>query len=150
LCLSLVRIFEQGTETFFHLIFLDSKLNLLKFNLTTKFFVIVRTVLGSNYDPILARHLTAMQWVILERVGRARHQVNTKKVKKIWLKSWVALCIQLQGEMTHGKLSLNFTKETPKTLFYHRKVLVSKNLLCKQVIFLGLFYWCVLKLFQSK
>lgn len=70
-----------------------------------------RVLIGPNYDPLLAAHLTPMQWIILERIGRARHQ----------------------GEMTHGKLSLNFTKEPPNTLFYHRKVLVLRNLITKQV-----------------
>jgi hypothetical protein len=69
------------------------------------------TLLGPNHDPLLASDLTPMAWVILERIGRARHH----------------------GEMTHGKLSLNFTKESPKTLFYHRKELVRRNLVSKQV-----------------
>ena len=51
------------------------------------------------------------QWAILERVGRARYQ----------------------GEVTQGKLSLQFMNENPKTLFYHRKALLSKGLMLKQV-----------------
>ena len=47
----------------------------------------------------------------MERVGRARYQ----------------------GEVTQGKLSLQFMNENPKTLFYHRKALLSKGLMLKQV-----------------
>ena len=38
-----------------------------------------------------------------------------------------------QGEVTQGKLSLQFMNENPKTLFYHRKALLSKGLMLKQV-----------------
>ena len=70
-----------------------------------------QALLGLSYDPLLAADMTPMQWVILERIGRARYL----------------------GEMTHGKLSLSFTKESPKTLFYHRKLLMRLNLISKQV-----------------
>jgi len=70
-----------------------------------------RSVLGNDYDPLLASNITAMQWALLERIGRARYQ----------------------GEITQGNLSLQFTNENPKTLFYHRKLLVAKGLLTKQV-----------------
>ena len=56
-------------------------------------------------------NITAMQWAILERIGRARHL----------------------GEVTQGKLSLQFMNENPKTLFYHRKALLAKSLIVKQV-----------------
>jgi len=66
---------------------------------------------GEDYDPLSVANITAMQWAILERIGRAR-----------------AL-----GEVTQGKLSLQFMNENPKTLFYHRKSLLAKSLIMKQV-----------------
>ena len=69
------------------------------------------SLLGRSWDPLQVQAITATQWAILERVGRARHQ----------------------GEVTQGKLSLQFMNENPKTLFYHRKALLAKGLLLKQV-----------------
>ena len=45
----------------------------------------------------------------------------------------VLILLRYQGEVTQGNLSLQFTHENPKTLFYHRKALLSKGLLTKQV-----------------
>jgi len=70
-----------------------------------------KSVLGTQYCPLQAMNITAMQWALLERIGRARYQ----------------------GEITQGNLSLQFTNENPKTLFYHRKSLVAKGMLTKQV-----------------
>ena len=55
-------------------------------------------------DLELIQSITAMQWALLERIGRSRYQ----------------------GEVTQGKNSLQFTRENPKTLFYHRKHLLKK------------------------
>merc|ERR1719233_1340380 len=68
-------------------------------------------LIGEDWDPLHVAGVTATQWAILERVGRARYQ----------------------GEVTQGKLSLQFMRENPKTLFYHRKALVTKGLIMKQV-----------------
>ena len=80
-----------------------------------------QALLGLSYDPLLVTDMTPMQWIILERIGRARYL----------------------GEMTHGKLSLNFTKESPKTLFYHRKLLIRLNLITKQVIYNRIGNYCL-------
>ncbi|XP_054016236.1 general transcription factor 3C polypeptide 1 isoform X1 [Hylaeus anthracinus] len=55
--------------------------------------------------------LNAIQYCFLERVGRSRYH----------------------GEVTQGKLSLNALKEDPKSLFYHRKLLLRHRLITKQV-----------------
>ena len=68
-------------------------------------------LIGEDWDPLHVAGITATQWAILERVGRARYQ----------------------GEVTQGKLSLQAMNENPKTLFYHRKALVTKGLILKQV-----------------
>ena len=68
-----------------------------------------RALLGSQHNPFLAESLSPMQWCILERVGRAR----------------------TLGEVTQGRRQ--FTGESPKTLFYHRKELLKHKLLRKQV-----------------
>ena len=69
-------------------------------------------LVGSNWDPLyVSEGITGTQWAILERVGRARYH----------------------GEVTQGRLSLQFMRENPKTLFYHRKSLVTKRLILKQV-----------------
>ena len=39
-------------------------------------------------------------------------------------------CCRCQGEVTQGSLSLQFTNENPKTLFYHRKALLYKVSCC--------------------
>ncbi len=70
-----------------------------------------RALLGPRYSPFLSDSLTPMQWCILERIGRSR----------------------TQGEVTQGKVSLQFTGESPKTLFYHRKALLKHRLIRKQV-----------------
>jgi general transcription factor 3C polypeptide 1 len=67
-------------------------------------------LMGPFADPLLAETLTAMQYCILERVGRSREH----------------------GEVTQGKMSLQFMKENPKTLFYHRKNLLKHGLIKKQ------------------
>jgi len=68
-------------------------------------------LIGEDWDPLHVLGVTATQWAILERVGRARYQ----------------------GEVTQGKLSLQAMNENPKTLFYHRKALLTKGLILKQV-----------------
>ncbi|KAK0177379.1 hypothetical protein PV328_001440 [Microctonus aethiopoides] len=54
--------------------------------------------------------LNEMQYCFLERVGRSRYH----------------------GEVTQGKHSLNMLKLDPKTLFYHRKLLLKHKLITKQ------------------
>ena len=49
-------------------------------------------------DNCQVEAITATQWAILERVGRARYH----------------------GEVTQGRLSLQAMNVDPKTLFYHR------------------------------
>ena len=49
-------------------------------------------------DTCQVEAITATQWAILERVGRARYH----------------------GEVTQGRLSLQAMNVDPKTLFYHR------------------------------
>ena len=66
---------------------------------------------GQECGPLTLQSITPMQWCILERIGRSREL----------------------GEVTQGKRSLQFTKENPKTLFYHRKDLIKKGLLRKQI-----------------
>lgn len=66
---------------------------------------------GPECGPLVTQAITAMQWCILERIGRSREL----------------------GEVTQGKRSLQFMKENPKTLFYHRKDLIKKGLLRKQI-----------------
>ena len=69
--------------------------------------------MGSNYDPILAKKLIPIQWVILERIGRSR----------------------FHGVTTTGQESLqNFAKINAKDLFYHRKVMLRHGLVTKQNI----------------
>lgn len=68
-------------------------------------------LIGEDWDPLQVNGLTATQWAILERVGRARYH----------------------GEVTQGKLSLQAMNENPKTLFYHRKALLTKGFIVKQV-----------------
>eukprot|EP00095_Tigriopus_kingsejongensis_P011852 maker-scaffold493_size155937-snap-gene-0.21 protein:Tk11852 transcript:maker-scaffold493_size155937-snap-gene-0.21-mRNA-1 annotation:"general transcription factor 3c polypeptide 1" len=70
-----------------------------------------RALMGLNTDPLLIQTITGMQWAILERIGRAREL----------------------GEVTQGRMSLQFTKENAKTLFYHRKALIKANLIRKQI-----------------
>jgi hypothetical protein len=45
-----------------------------------------RVLLGADHDPLLALDLTPMQWVILERIGRARSQVSIMILKNIFAK----------------------------------------------------------------
>ena len=72
-----------------------------------------KVVMGSNYDPILAKKLIPIQWVILERIGRSR----------------------FHGVTTTGQESLqNFAKINAKDLFYHRKVMLRHGLVTKQNI----------------
>ena len=67
---------------------------------------------GQECGPLTLQSITPMQWCILERIGRSREQ----------------------GEVTQGKRSLTqFMNENPKTLFYHRKDLIKKGLLKKQI-----------------
>eukprot|EP00094_Tigriopus_californicus_P009796 TCALIF_09445-PA protein Name:"Similar to Gtf3c1 General transcription factor 3C polypeptide 1 (Rattus norvegicus)" AED:0.03 eAED:0.04 QI:37/0.71/0.62/1/0.85/0.87/8/0/1945 len=70
-----------------------------------------KALMGPNPDPLLVQTVSGMPWAILERIGRAREL----------------------GEVTQGKMSLQFTKENPKTLFYHRKALIKESLIQKQV-----------------
>ncbi len=70
-----------------------------------------RALLGDRHCPLLAEALSPTQWCLLERVGRSR----------------------TLGEVTQGKASLQFMKESPKTLFYHRKELLKQGLLTKQI-----------------
>ncbi|KAK0180773.1 hypothetical protein PV327_003123 [Microctonus hyperodae] len=55
--------------------------------------------------------LNEMQYCLLERVGRSRYH----------------------GEVTQGKHSLNMLNLDPKTLFYHRKLLLKHKLITKQM-----------------
>ena len=71
-------------------------------------------LLGPNMDPMLCEMLSAMEFCILERIGRAREL----------------------GEVSHGKLSLASMMKTPKDLFYHRKVLIKYGLIRKQKYYL--------------
>ncbi|XP_046623037.1 general transcription factor 3C polypeptide 1 isoform X1 [Neodiprion virginianus] len=64
---------------------------------------------GNGVCPTL--ELTVMQYCFLERVGRSRYQ----------------------GEVTQGKISLASLKEDPKSLFYHRKILLDHKLITKQI-----------------
>lgn len=64
------------------------------------------TLVGSNYEL----NLTVIQYCILERIGRSRYL----------------------GEVTIGKVSLQDIGESPKSLFYHRKILLQNKLITKQ------------------
>ncbi|XP_076662843.1 general transcription factor 3C polypeptide 1 isoform X1 [Andrena cerasifolii] len=66
-------------------------------------------LIGDEVSPTV--ELNAMQYCFLERVGRSRYH----------------------GEVTQGKLSLNALKEDPKSLFYHRKLLLRYKLITKQI-----------------
>ncbi|XP_014483912.1 PREDICTED: general transcription factor 3C polypeptide 1 [Dinoponera quadriceps] len=68
-----------------------------------------RALMDSSVSPTL--ELTLMSYCFLERVGRSRYH----------------------GEVTQGKLSLAALNEAPKSLFYHRKFLLSHKLITKQV-----------------
>ena len=71
-------------------------------------------LLGPNMDPMLCEMLSAMEFCIVERIGRAREL----------------------GEVSHGKLSLQSMKRSPKDMFYHRKVLIKYGLIRKQKYYL--------------
>ena len=74
-----------------------------------------KTILGSNYDPILANNISPIQWAILERIGRSRYH----------------------GEITVGVESLvKFFQLSPKDLFYYRKFMLKNGLITKQSIML--------------
>ncbi|CAK9821586.1 General transcription factor 3C polypeptide 1 [Anthophora retusa] len=66
-------------------------------------------LMGNEVSPTLV--LNVIQYCFLERVGRSRYH----------------------GEVTQGKLSLNALKEDPKSLFYHRKFMLSHKLITKQL-----------------
>ncbi|XP_076248237.1 general transcription factor 3C polypeptide 1 isoform X2 [Calliopsis andreniformis] len=66
-------------------------------------------LMGDEVSPTLELNVT--QYCFLERVGRSRYH----------------------GEVTQGKLSLNALKEDPKSLFYHRKLLLRHKLITKQI-----------------
>ncbi|XP_076161731.1 general transcription factor 3C polypeptide 1 isoform X2 [Ptiloglossa arizonensis] len=66
-------------------------------------------LMGDEVSPMLELNVT--QYCFLERVGRSRYH----------------------GEVTQGKLSLNALKEDPKSLFYHRKLLLRHKLITKQI-----------------
>ncbi|KAJ4449055.1 hypothetical protein ANN_00450, partial [Periplaneta americana] len=66
-------------------------------------------LMGHNVNPSM--ELTAMQYCVLERIGRSRYL----------------------GEVTQGKVSLQLVGEDPKALFYHRKFLIRHKLIAKQV-----------------
>ncbi|XP_076636938.1 general transcription factor 3C polypeptide 1 [Colletes latitarsis] len=66
-------------------------------------------LMGVEVSPTL--ELNVIQYCFLERVGRSRYH----------------------GEITQGKLSLNALKEDPKSLFYHRKLLLRHKLITKQI-----------------
>ncbi len=70
-----------------------------------------KALLGYRYSPLLVQTLTAMQWAMLERIGRSRYL----------------------GEVTQGKRSMQFMDVDAKTLFYHRKALIREKLLRKQI-----------------
>ena len=71
-------------------------------------------LLGPNMDPMLCEMLSAMEYCIVERIGRAREL----------------------GEVSHGKLSLQSMQKSPKDMFYHRKVLIKYGLIRKQKYYL--------------
>ncbi|KZC03777.1 General transcription factor 3C polypeptide 1 [Dufourea novaeangliae] len=66
-------------------------------------------LMGNEVSPTV--HLNVIQYCFLERVGRSRYH----------------------GEVTQGTLSLNALKEDPKSLFYHRKLLLRHKLITKQI-----------------
>ena len=69
--------------------------------------------MGEKYNYLFMCSLSAMQWAILERIGRGRRQ----------------------GQLSMGGKgsSLQFTKENAKTLYYHMKKLRKEGLIRKQV-----------------
>ena len=72
-----------------------------------------KAILGANYDPLLAKKLMPVQWVILERIGRSRYH----------------------GEITVGPRSLQkWANLAAKDLFYHRKFILKNGLMTKQII----------------
>ncbi|XP_078042663.1 general transcription factor 3C polypeptide 1 [Augochlora pura] len=66
-------------------------------------------LMGEEVTPLIG--LSVIQYCFLERVGRSRYH----------------------GEVTQGKLSLSALKEDPKSLFYHRKLLLRHKLITKQI-----------------
>ncbi|XP_031843956.1 general transcription factor 3C polypeptide 1 isoform X2 [Nomia melanderi] len=66
-------------------------------------------LMGGEVSPMI--DLNVIQYCFLERVGRSRYH----------------------GEVTQGKLSLNALREDPKSLFYHRKLLLRHKLITKQI-----------------
>ncbi|XP_033321902.2 general transcription factor 3C polypeptide 1 [Megalopta genalis] len=66
-------------------------------------------LMGEEVSPLI--DLNVIQYCFLERVGRSRYH----------------------GEVTQGKLSLSALKEDPKSLFYHRKLLLRHKLITKQI-----------------
>ena len=72
-----------------------------------------KTILGSNYDPLLAQKISPIQWAILERIGRSRQH----------------------GEITVGGESLvKYFQLSPRDLFYYRKLMLKNGLITKQSI----------------
>ena len=72
-----------------------------------------KTILGSNYDPLLAQKISPIQWAILERIGRSRQH----------------------GEITVGGESLvKYFQLSPRDLFYYRKLMLKNGLITKQPI----------------
>ena len=69
-----------------------------------------RSLLGTNYDPLLVDVISDIQWALLERIGRSRYL----------------------GEVTQGKTALSKSKIPPKTQFYYRKMLITRGLVTKQ------------------
>ena len=65
---------------------------------TTSFQPLDHCLVKKLLDNWQVEAITATQWAILERVGRARYH----------------------GEVTQGRLSLQAMNVDPKTLFYHR------------------------------
>ena len=73
-----------------------------------------RAILGENYDPLHAMMMPAMSWCILERIGRMRYL----------------------GEISIGKGSLQCViKESPKSIFYHMKLINKHGWIRKQIYF---------------
>ncbi|XP_076652647.1 general transcription factor 3C polypeptide 1 [Halictus rubicundus] len=66
-------------------------------------------LMGDDVTPLI--DLNVIQYCFLERVGRSRYH----------------------GEVTQGKLSLSALREDPKSLFYHRKLLLRHKLITKQI-----------------
>jgi hypothetical protein len=71
-----------------------------------------KALLGEFFCPFLMQSISALQWCLLERIGRSR-----------------AL-----GEGTIGKHSLQFSNESPKSIFYQTKSLLKSGIIRKQMI----------------